>query len=102
MENLSKRELIAAMAMQGMLSSPHITDLFSNRQDVLSRDAVCYADALLRELKMTEDSSSKETEALIKSRPVVRNAPTTEYSPIMERAKALTEKRYGNSLNLKR
>jgi hypothetical protein len=43
---LTKRELFAAMAMQGLLADPDI----NSPNDLLARCAVGYADALLKEL----------------------------------------------------
>lgn len=44
---LGKRELLAAMAMQGMLANPEGGD---RHQDLIADYAVSYADALLAEL----------------------------------------------------
>lgn len=48
-KGLTKRELIAAMAMQGMLSAN--SKLFGNNEKQLSATAVAQADALLAELE---------------------------------------------------
>jgi hypothetical protein len=51
---LTKREYFAAMAMQGYLSSGHISGMVTNRvivPDILAVEAVAYADALLIELE---------------------------------------------------
>lgn len=45
-DGLSKRELLAAMAMQGLLACP----TSPGNADVLAQDAVKHADALLSEL----------------------------------------------------
>lgn len=47
-ETLTKRELFAAMAMQGMLSDPIVGG------ELVAPSAVGYADALLAELERTQ------------------------------------------------
>ena len=46
-KGLTKREYFAAMAMQGLLARYN----FSSDEDVVARNAVDYADALLSELE---------------------------------------------------
>jgi hypothetical protein len=46
---LTKRELFAAMALQGMLSDSNLTDTFEN----FARNSVKSADALIAELQKT-------------------------------------------------
>lgn len=49
-QGLTKRELIAAMAMQGMLSNSFIVGQEQSSPDVISKVSVTYADALLTQL----------------------------------------------------
>lgn len=47
---LTKREHFAAMAMQGLLSANAIYGGKTNDRDALAKDAVAFADAVLKEL----------------------------------------------------
>jgi len=49
---LTKRELFAAMAMQGMMANPDWTD---NHQDSIAAYAILLADALIPKLERTDD-----------------------------------------------
>ena len=51
--SLSKRELFAAMAMQGVLGNNDYQHAFGSRESykICARDSVTYADALLAELE---------------------------------------------------
>jgi hypothetical protein len=54
-ESLTKRELVAAMALQGILSCNWFCQQFGNlspegRRNLAAKDAVGFADALLAEL----------------------------------------------------
>lgn len=44
---LTKREYFAGLALQALLSSPHLE---TDDYEIISKDAVGYADALLKEL----------------------------------------------------
>jgi hypothetical protein len=44
---LTKREYFAGLVMQALLSSPHLE---TDDHEIISKDAVRYADALLKEL----------------------------------------------------
>lgn len=50
---LSKREILAAMAMQGMLSSGFADPFHPSSQTVFVKEAVDYADALIAQLNTT-------------------------------------------------
>jgi hypothetical protein len=54
---LTKREHIAAMAMQGILSNAHFAEHGDNRPEILAASAVAQADGLLRVLGITQDSN---------------------------------------------
>ena len=59
MSDLTKRELLAGMAMQGLLSN-HITDAHNEMgSEVLASFALEYADALLAELARTEPKQAE-------------------------------------------
>jgi hypothetical protein len=47
---VTKRELFAAMAMQGMLADPNIRGDISELPGVVAAESVAFADALLAEL----------------------------------------------------
>lgn len=51
---LSKRELFAAMAMQGLLSCGATYKGSTTNRDLLARDAISHADTLLAELERTK------------------------------------------------
>lgn len=52
-KGLTKRQHIATIAMQGILSSEYITDFVNNgtMEKGVAKSAVAYADALLKELE---------------------------------------------------
>ena len=47
---LTKREYYAGLAMQGLLSANAVYDGKTNNRESLSKDAIAFADALIKEL----------------------------------------------------
>ena len=54
---LSKREMLAGMMLQGLVSTTHVTGDTVRVKAPMAEDACALADALIRELARTKDKS---------------------------------------------